>query len=400
MTVITFQESNWLHLFSLKSKKQNDNRPMFLETINELDGQLSAAAQHFLLSCCHLQQQQQQHDRVLLLYTGENNTDWLICPKHHSLLPHSLRWNMPMRNTPSSVQSDNLKQLPLPSAGTLLNNSQKKENPRWLPALWTGPTSIDQTLRPCVRPTRWGAVMALGENDGRKQESGEQQETMKIHSHWCQIERCCQQSGWTTHYKDWVFITTSGSLLFFNRKLAWNKHVCPVMRRLLRFTHTNARLIISGGAKSSRPVSLSRSLSLSLAPALCVCSEKNETLQPPLRPSCSDAASDFTPCQTPRCPALREQRQLLNPSSTGHAGADANKTPLTCTHRHARTLHALPLLPHTWCLENSHKTEGLTVWCISSKKVTETIRTQWNVSRELHNLPCPKLINTSPDSAI
>lgn len=62
--------------------------------------------------------------------------------------------------------------------------------------------------------------MALGENDGRKQESGEQQETIKSHSHWCQIERCCPQSAWTTHYKDWVFIKTSGSLLFFNRKLA------------------------------------------------------------------------------------------------------------------------------------------------------------------------------------
>lgn len=62
--------------------------------------------------------------------------------------------------------------------------------------------------------------MALGENDGRKQESGEQQETMKIYSHWCQIERCCPQSGWTTHYKDRVFIKTSGSLSFFNGKLA------------------------------------------------------------------------------------------------------------------------------------------------------------------------------------
>lgn len=124
-----------------------------------------------------------------------------------------------------------------------------------------------------------------------------------------------------------------------------------LLRRLLRFTHTNARLIISGGAKSSRPVSLSLSHSLSLFPSLCVCAllctEKNETLQPPLRPSCSDAASDFTPCQTPRCPALREQRQLLNPPLTGHAGAGANKMPLTRTHRHTHTLHALPLLPHT-----------------------------------------------------
>lgn len=95
--------------------------------------------------------------------------------------------------------------------------------------------------------------------------------------------------------------------------------------------------------EQSRSVSLSHSHPLYVCVLLCA--EKNETLQPPFRPSCSDAATDFTPCQTPRCPALREQRQLLNPSSTGHEGADKQNVPQTDTPTH--TLHTLPMLPHT-----------------------------------------------------
>lgn len=110
--------------------------------------------------------------------------------------------------------------------------------------------------------------------------------------------------------------------------------------------------------EQSRSVSLSHSHSL----YVCVlpCAEKNETLQPPFRPSRSNDASDFTPCQTPRCPALREQRQLLNLPSTGHAEAGKQNAPKidTRTHGHVHTLHTLPSLPRTWCLESGHKTEG------------------------------------------
>lgn len=102
----------------------------------------------------------------------------------------------------------------------------------------------------------------------------------------------------------------------------------------------NAGLIISGGAESRVAcVSLSR-------PLRRLCAGKNETLPPPYRPSCSDAASDFTPCQTPRRAALREQRQLLEPPSTGRAKQNVPHTD-TCTQWHVHAHHTLPPLPLT-----------------------------------------------------
>lgn len=156
-----------------------------------------------------------------------------------------------------------------------------------------------------------------------------------------QIERCVVHRLARQHRINWVFIMTGISS--FN---------------LMKQTHASCRALSFQVQARQRSLDNlrwrqehSRSVSLSHSLYVCVllCAEKNETLQPPFRPSCSGAASDFTPCQTPRCPALREQRQLLNPPSMGHAKVDKQNAPHidTRTRGHVCTLHTLPSLPHT-----------------------------------------------------
>lgn len=94
----------------------------------------------------------------------------------------------------------------------------------------------------------------------------------------------------------------------------WNKHVSSTLNCLFRLMCIDIRLIIPGAAKDSA--------------LLCVCPplrrEKWDTpavLQTPR----SYAASFFTPCQTPRCPALTVQQPPLNPFVNRHAGEDTNK---------------------------------------------------------------------------
>lgn len=116
----------------------------------------------------------------------------------------------------------------------------------------------------------------------------------------------------------------------------WNKHVSSTLNCLFRLMCIDIRLIIPGAAKD-------RAL-------LCVCPPlRREKLDTPavLQTLRSYAASFFTPCQTPRCPALTVQQPPLNPFVNRHAGEDTNKA--------FAIFHTLSPLPHTWCLRNSHK---------------------------------------------
>lgn len=131
----------------------------------------------------------------------------------------------------------------------------------------------------------------------------------------------------------------------------WNKHVSSTLSCLFRLMYIDIRLIIPGAAKD-------RAL-------LCVCPPlRQEKWDTPaaLQSLRSYAASFFTPCQTPQCPALTVQQPPLNPFVNRHAGEDTNKA--------SPVFHTLSPLPHTWCLRNSHKTEG---WqCdATATKVTE-----------------------------
>lgn len=127
----------------------------------------------------------------------------------------------------------------------------------------------------------------------------------------------------------------------------WNKHVSSTLNCLFRLMCIDIRLIISGAAKD-------RAL-------LCVCPPlRREKWDTPaaLQTLRSYAASFFTPCQTPRCPALMVQQPPLNPSSTGTLERIQTKRPPYFTRC---------LLSLTHDVSGTATNRGLTMWCNSNK---------------------------------
>lgn len=126
----------------------------------------------------------------------------------------------------------------------------------------------------------------------------------------------------------------------------WNKHVSSTLNCLFGLMCIDICLIIPGAAKDRNPPLLREKWD---TPAAL------QTLR-------SYTASFFTPCQTPRRPALMVQQPPLNPFDNRHAGEGTNKA--------FAIFHTLSPLPHTCVSQEQPQTEG---WqCdATATKVTE-----------------------------